>query len=173
MLPGAGPVRSRRVAASKAPKGEVLKFNWFDSVKYVRRSGRVSLSFGYTCSMHLQGLLDEFTKVDLLAVSGLSNFYVIRLYELFSRFRSTGVFRCSLVDLRFALDCVSKYRETMKFNSRVLRPALADVNVHTDLVVEDRAIHRQRAIVGYEFRFKPKPARATFTPAAAAALESV
>ena len=61
----------------------------------------------------------------------------------------------------------------MKFNSRVLRPALVDVNAHTNLAVEERSIRRGRAIIGYEFRFKSKPAGATFTPAAAAALESV
>jgi len=134
--------------------GVVDELNWFDSVRYFENEGKVRIRFGWSVSLRLAGMIDQFTRIELTSIQQLRSFHSIRLYELVSQFRSTGYRRIDLDDFRIAMDCVNTYPEMKSLKRRVLLPALADINEKSDIQVICTDIKRGRKITGFEFIIK-------------------
>ncbi|WP_269621545.1 replication initiation protein [Zhongshania sp. BJYM1] len=130
--------------------------NWFDSVRYVEAEGRISVRFTYSITTRLQGMMEAFTRLSLLDVSKLNSFHSIRLYELASQFRSTGYRKITVADFRGGMDCAETYPRMGDFKTRVLRPALKEINEKSDFKIECRDIKRGRKITAFEFIISEK-----------------
>ena len=94
--------------------------NWFDSIRYHKRQSRIVVQFGRSIQIRLAGMLEQFTTIDLLAVSQLNSTHAVRLYELLSQFKSTGYRVMAIDDFRFAMDCVEKHPKTKHLKNQVL-----------------------------------------------------
>lgn len=105
------------------------------------------------------GIIEQnFTKYELAQISGLQTAYSVRLYELMIQWRSN----CSpppieLAELRERLGVTSiEYPRMDNFKRRVLEPAIAQVNKHTDITVSYEQIKAGRTITHLKFTFKMK-----------------
>jgi plasmid replication initiation protein len=96
--------------------------NWFDSIAYYKKQSRIVVEFGRSVQIRLAGMLEQFTTVDLLAISQLNSTHAVRLYELLSQFKSTGYRVMTLEDFRFAMNCVDSNKATKKLKQQVLNP---------------------------------------------------
>lgn len=131
--------------------GVTHKLAWFDSVHYYEGESRLTVQFARSITIRLQGVIQQFTKLNLLQVAKLNSFHSIRLYELLSQFRRAGFRRISLEDFKRAMDCADSYPMTKELKRWVLNPALKELAQKADFEVECRDLKRGRRIVGFEF----------------------
>jgi len=140
----------------------IRKIGWFDAVDYFPKEGRIVVEFGRSVQVRLAGMLEQFTTIDLLAVSELTSIHAVRLYELLSQFKSTGYRVMTLEDFRFAMDAVNTNKTTKKLKAQVLNPAVKQLNEKSDLfcIVED--IKDGRKITGFKFIFRTQEQKKLF-----------
>ncbi len=151
------------VGAAKSLRGRYVKFhpkagttkevNWFDSIEYHDNDSYLTIQFSRSMQVRLSGMLEQFTKVDLLSVSQLRSIHAIRLYELLSQFKSTGYRAMTIKDFRFAMDCEDTYKETKSLARAVIKPAIKEINTKTNLTVTLENIKRGRKITAFKFIF--------------------
>ena len=101
--------------------------NWFEGVDLYRRQSRVVLTFTRGIQIRLAGMLEQFTTIDLLAISQLNSTHAVRLYELLSQFKSTGYRTMTIEDFRFAMDVVNTNKGTKYLKNQVLNPAIKQI----------------------------------------------
>lgn len=139
------------------PKAGVTdKVNWFERVRYYENEARIEVVFTRFVQTRLVNLLEQFTTIDLLSINKLKSFYSIRLYEILSQFKGTGYRKISVEDFRFAMDTVNKNPETKQLKSRVLMPALNEINQKSDLECTVKDVRKGRKITHFEFSFHQK-----------------
>jgi len=148
-------LRGRFVRLRPRP-GVEEEINWVDYSRYIEKEGRVELQFTRSMQVRLAGMLDQFTSVDLLSVNKLNSMYSVRMYELLSQFKSTGVRVMALGDFRRLMDCVDNYPVLADLKRRVLVPAIKEINLKTDIDVVVKNVKSGRVVTGLEFKFKPK-----------------
>ena len=164
--PDATPWRAMKRAADKLltryltlhPKiGVTQKISWFDNVEYHEKEARMTIEFGRMMQVRLMGMLEEFTKIDLLAVNQLSSIYSIRLYELCNQFRATGFRSITVEDFRFAMDCVNIYPRMADLKRHTITPSISEINEKSDINISVTETRRGRKIIGFKFVFSCKP----------------
>lgn len=129
---------------------------WVDQCEYIEGEGRVKIKFGSSISSYLTGLISHFTKVDLINVGALGTLNSIRIYELLSQFRDTGIRIQSVEDLKDILGLAGLYSEFNDFKKRVITPSVNEINEKTDLFVTWDPIKTGRKITGIKFMFRQK-----------------
>jgi plasmid replication initiation protein len=149
-----------KTAQSNTPDKTML--NWFEEAKFFNKQGRVVVTFTRSVQVRLAGMLEQFTTIDLLAVSELTSIHAVRLYELLSQFKSTGYRIMSIEDFRFAMDAVNTNKGTKELKRAVLNPAVKQLNEKSDLfcIVED--IKEGRTITGFKFVFRTQEQKKLF-----------
>ena len=129
----------------------IKKVNWFDSVYYFVDEGFVSVQFSVSVKSRLYGLHKNFTQLELLSISELNSIHAVRLYELLKQYLPVNEREISVDSFRFAMDCVNKNKTTKKLKSRVLYPALKQVNEKSDIFCTVTDIKTGRTITGFKF----------------------
>jgi plasmid replication initiation protein len=149
-----------KTTQSNVPDETML--NWFEEAKFFNKQGRVLVTFTRSVQVRLAGMLEQFTTIDLLAVSELTSIHAVRLYELLSQFKSTGYRVMILEDFRFAMDVVNTNKGTKYLKNQVLNPAVKQLNEKSDLfcIVED--IKDGRTITGFKFVFRTQEQKKLF-----------
>ena len=127
---------------------------WVDRCQYHPGEARISIRFGWTISHYLGGLLEQFTKVDLLSIRALNSFHSIRLYELLVQFRSTGYRIISLDELRDVLELGPAYSRFADLKRRIIDSAVSEINLKTDLVLSWQEVKEDRRVVSLRFFFE-------------------
>lgn len=124
---------------------------WVWMSEYAPGEGYVTLGFSPDVIPYLTMLHREFTTYSLRSVGGLSSFYSFRLYEICAQFKTTGHRELALDRLRDMFDLGDKYSDVKNLRVRVIDPAVADINAHTDLRVEAQPLRSGRKVVGFRF----------------------
>jgi plasmid replication initiation protein len=137
--------------------GMTEEINWIDSIRYYAKQGKVTVRLSWSIQVRLQGMLEQFTKIDLTKVSKLNSFYAIRLYELLKQFDSTGFRSISLKDFRFAMGIDDGvYSSTGELKRAVLKASLKELAAKSDLDISYVDVKDGRNIVGFKFYFRNK-----------------
>lgn len=138
---------------------------WVWMVEYRKGEGAVVLGFSPGVAPYLTLLHTEYTRYKLKQIGSIGSFYGLRLYELCAQFRKAGERTIPLARLRDMLDLGDKYSSIKNLRVRVLDPAIAEINKHTDLRVVMTSERKGRTVVGFHFdithdpvRDKPEPA---------------
>jgi plasmid replication initiation protein len=146
--------------------GVVKKINWFESVDYhdAGKDGyaHVFIEFGRNVQIRLAGMLEQFTTIDLLAVSELNSSHAVRLYELIMQFKSTGYRKITVEDFRLAMDVVNTNKGTKELKRAVLNPAVKQVNEKSDLFCIVTDIKKGVRITGFKFTFRTQEQQKLF-----------
>jgi plasmid replication initiation protein len=154
--------RDMRQAAKKIFKRSIVlhpragverEFVWFDEAEYDDNKDEVTLQFGHSAAVRLIGMDGDFTSVKLLAVNKLRKASAIRLYEIAKNiYDLKGIGEWLIEDFRHAMDCQDKYPNINELKRCVIRPAIEEVNLQTDLRVEIEYIKTKRQISRLRFR---------------------
>lgn len=134
--------------------GVTKKLSWFDSVEYHEGEGRVTVQFGWSIQVRLAGMLEQFTKVDLLSVNKLTSIYSIRIYELINQFISTGIRVMDIDDFRLATNTQGCYLRMAELKRNVLNPAVKEINNKTQVILRVEDVKKGRKISGFRFIFE-------------------
>lgn len=161
MQRGGDRLLTRFVTFTKSAK-EKEKVLWFDKASYQEGEGVIEVNFGWTMSKYLANQLKYFTTIPILEVSQFKSIYSIRLYELLSQYKHTGILSISLEDFRFSMAC--NYPQIRDLKDRVLNPALLEINSNTPLNVSFKQVKRGKTITAFQFFFEPMERNEKITP---------
>ncbi len=138
------------------------RFRWVSRVKYLEDMACVEVTFTEKILKHLVALENNFTSYYIENVSKLKSPYAIRLYELLMQVHNSSKeknFRkISLEKFRERLTLVDKYPRFNNLKSRVIQPAINEINEYTDIEVKLDSITKGRKVTDLIFNFSSKPA---------------
>jgi plasmid replication initiation protein len=144
-------------------KREVVRSRWVSRISYVDDLAIININFASDVIPLITHLEKQFTSYELEQVSSLSSTYAVRLYELLIQWRSTcetPVFDLAEFRNRLGVEA-NEYKTMSNFKSRVLDPAVNQINEHTDITASYEQHKAGRVITGFSFSFKlQKPAKA-------------
>lgn len=145
--------RIRKISDSPRGKGRKIieDMRWVGYAKYDKGEGTVTLGFCPEIAPYLTLIHNEFTRFKLKHIGNIGSYYGLRLYELCAQFRKGGKRTIALDKLREMLDLGDKYSSIKDLRRRVLDPALAEINKHTDLRVVMTPERKGRKVVGFHF----------------------
>ena len=113
----------------------------------------------------------HFTLYQLSMTLRLASKYSKRIYQMVCQFRSTGMMRVGLNELKERLgvrwqdvksgDWTDHYPVTGKFQQRVLDKACEDINTNTDMQISYRALKSGKKTTAYEFCIRHAPTQQT------------
>ena len=110
-------------------------------------------------------LREQFSRYRLEHVAQFSSSYAIRLYELLIQWREKGARTVEIEWLRERFDLGDKYQNIRDFKARILKPAVEQINAHSDLWVEWEQHKRGRVVHALTFTFGLKQPAAEAKPA--------
>jgi plasmid replication initiation protein len=138
-------------------KTGIVRSRWVSRIKYVDELAVLEITFAPDVVPLITRLEQHFTSYQIKQVSQLTSKYGIRLYELLIMWRSVGKCLFSIDDLRFKFGIEPhEYKQMGHFKSRVLEPAIKQINEFTDITVSYEQKKTGRVISGFEFKFKLK-----------------
>jgi plasmid replication initiation protein len=140
------------------------RFRWIYHVKYYEGEGKVTIGFSPTISPYLTMLNKQFTSYQIRRVASLNSAYSIRLFEMLSQYRSTGLFIVKLDDFKAWLEIEDKYPRFFDLCRRILDPAVKELKEKSSLVIDWRAIKKGRTVDRLEFTFRDESVQATGQP---------
>ncbi len=145
--------------------GNYLQIRPISSAEYDSH-GMIEIGLDAKIRPYLFELKNNFTTYELSMVLSLDSKFSKRLYEMLAQFRSTGLLRISVQELkeRFRLfdpkTGVEQYEKWSAFEKYVLKVAQVEINEHTDLAFEYTLKKTGKRITDIEFKFN-RPAKST------------
>jgi plasmid replication initiation protein len=136
----------------------VVKSRWVGRIKYVDDLAILEIIFSPDVVPFITRLEKHFTSYQIKQVSQLKSKYAIRLYEILISWKEIGKTPIiSMDDFRYRLGLQNnEYKLMHQLKSRVLDPAINQINEFTDISAEYNQHKLGRAISGFEFKFKIK-----------------
>jgi plasmid replication initiation protein len=149
----------------KTQDGKFLQATFISSAEYDSK-GSVEIEIGVKLRPYLFALKKNFTIFGLEIAMSLSSKYSKRLYEMLCQFKSTGLIRLSILELkeRFQLintEGVEQYTRWSNFEKNVLQTAQTEINEKADFKFDYHLKKKGRKITAIEFTFRKTPAMAT------------
>ncbi|WP_180161670.1 replication initiation protein RepM [Acinetobacter sp. YH12040] len=136
----------------------VVKSRWVSRIAYVDDLATLEVTFAPDVVPLITRLEKHFTSYQLKQVAQLTSKYAIRLYEFLIAWRDVGktpVISLSEFREKLGLD-INEYQKMVNFKSRVLEPAIKQINELTDIHVKYEQYKTGRSISGLSFAFKHK-----------------
>ena len=136
----------------------VVKSRWVSRIAYVDDLATLEITFAPDVVPLITRLEKHFTSYQLKQVAQLTSKYAIRLYEFLIAWRDVGKTPViSLSEFREKLGLeMNEYQKMVNFKSRVLEPAIKQINELTDIHVKYEQYKTGRSISGLSFTFKHK-----------------
>ena len=136
----------------------VVKSRWVSRIAYVDDLATLEVTFAPDVVPLITRLEKHFTSYQLKQVAQLTSKYAIRLYEFLIAWRDVGKTPViSLSEFREKLGLeINEYQKMVNFKSRVLEPAIKQINELTDIHVKYEQYKTGRSISGLLFTFKHK-----------------
>ena len=141
------------------PQITTRKTRWISTIDYVPGEGKLVLSFSTGIIPYLSQLSREFTKYKLMHVARFESVYSIRLYELLVQWSSAGEREIEVEWLKKQFQVEDKYDRLGNLKKRVIDPAVAEINEHSNIWVRYGQRKSGRVVTHFQFQFglKDKP----------------
>lgn len=138
------------------PKITQRRTRWISTIDYVPGDGKLILTFADGIIPYLSQLSREFTQYKLRNVAKFESVYSIRLYELLVQWQSAGERELEVEWIKTQFQVSDKYPRVVDLKKRVIEPAIAEINSHSNLWVEYGQRKVGRTITHFQFRFGVK-----------------
>ena len=132
------------------------KMRWVYAVRYNDDEGSISLSFSPLIIPYLSQLKGSFTKYKLEYVANFTSSHSIRIYELLVQWSSKGEREIEISELREMLQLENRYKRPDNLIARVIKPAIDDINMHSNLLVTYGTRRTGRRVTHLQFKFDVK-----------------
>ena len=136
----------------------VVKSRWVSRIAYIDHLATLEVTFAPDVVPLITRLEKHFTSYQLKQVAQLTSKYAIRLYEFLIAWRDvrkTPIISLSEFREKLGLE-VNEYQKMVNFKSRVLEPAIKQINELTDINVKYEQYKNGRSISGLSFTFNHK-----------------
>ncbi len=140
----------------------LVQIRIISSAVYIEGSGRIAIRINPEVRPYLFDLKKNFTKFGFYVAMILKSRYSKRIYEMLCQFKSTGIVRISLEDLKARLGLAAtksrreKYTGWPMFKKNVIETAKRELEEHGDIYFTYKAEKVGRSVTDLEFRINQK-----------------
>ena len=130
------------------------EINLLQHVEYIEGEGRVEWQFTNSILPYISHLRERFTRIRAQYIMPMRSQWGMRLYELALAWlggADTASREFHPDDLRHVLGLDGKYRMLKDLKTRVIYPALEDINRHSDLTIRFGQVKAGRRVIGLQF----------------------
>lgn len=157
-------LKQRTIWIYEKPNGEgdhdqVLVTSWVQSIRYIKREGRVELRFSHDMLPYLSQFVEQFTAYALTDIAKMNSAHAIRLYELLMQWQSQKLRMITVEDLRHFLQLDDKYPLMADLRRWVIEPSVKQINEHSPINVAWAPKKTGRRITHLAFSFEEKAAK--------------
>lgn len=138
------------------PKAKYLKTRWISGIVYSPDDGKISLRFAQDMLPYLSEIKKAFTRYKLENIGKMTSTYGIRLYELLVQWQSVGKREIELDWLKQQFNISEQYQKMCNFKTRVLDPAINDINNYSNFTVSWKQRKTGRRVTHLIFTFFEK-----------------
>ncbi len=146
---------NRQVTIRPMDRRVSRKMQWVDQCKYYEQEGRIEISFGYSISLFLAGMLDQFTQMDLLDVAKFSSKHTVRTFEMLSQMRRDGAeeswLQITLDEYRTCLGIDGQYPAFADVKKRILDPVMDELRHKAGMKIDLELIKTGRKVSALKF----------------------
>jgi plasmid replication initiation protein len=128
------------------------KTRWVYTVEYIPTEAKIILSFSPDILPFLCELTDNFTKYQLSNILSFKASYSIRFYEMFKSWQNSEK-TLTIEWLKEHLELEDTYDRIDNLQNRVIKPALLEINQHSDIRADYVPIKQGRKIIAFKFTF--------------------
>ena len=140
------------------PSG-ILQAGWLSSAEYFDKEGALELCFDPKLKPYLLQVKAGFTAYRLAEALSFKSKYSLRVFEVAKRFQAKGKYVFDLKEFREMIGLADNELVNYgHFRTRVLEPAVKEINKRTDLVIGFSPQKTGRAITHLLFTVATKPA---------------
>lgn len=129
------------------------KMRWISKIDYLPGEGKIILNFSSGMIPYLSQLSKEFTKYKLQHVAKFESVYSIRLYELLVQWNTFGHREIEVEWLKKRFQVAGKYDRVVDLKKRVIEPAVAEINEHSNFWVTYDQRKSGRVVTHFQFHF--------------------
>jgi plasmid replication initiation protein len=133
-----------------------FRTRWIHAVNYIDSEATVELYFAHFIIPFLSELSKNFTKYKVGNVLSFKSPYSIRFYEILKSWVNLGHKQIDADWIRNTLQLSKAYLRASNLTEKVVKPAVEEINLHSDLRVTYEAVLKGRRLIGYSFTFKNK-----------------
>lgn len=139
----------------------VAIYHWLEKARIDFSSQTIELTLANAMRPYYLELKENFTTYQLGYVSEFKNKYSFLLYDILKRWQNynSGEFYYSIDNLRNDL-VPGKYPDMRDFNRYVFKPAIAEINQKSDILIDYRFIKEGKSIKTVCFLIKQKDTKA-------------
>jgi plasmid replication initiation protein len=142
----------------KKPDGKNLQITFISSAEY-DTDGSVEIGIDLKMRPYLFALKKNFTSFGLEVAMSLNSKYSKRLYEMLCQFRSTGLLRLTVKELKDRFQLISpsgeeQYARWSSFENNVLKTAQAEINEKANFQFDYELRKQGRKIAAIDFLFR-------------------
>jgi plasmid replication initiation protein len=148
------------------PKIKQTITHWITSIDYIPDDGKIVLFFAPKILPYLGQLKGNFTFYRLDHVRKMTCIYAIRLYELLMQWKATGTREVEIAWLKKQFQLDASYDRMDNFKRRVIKPAIKDINTHSNFLVAWEQRKTGRNVTHLIFTFAEKAAEPNTAPTA-------
>jgi len=136
-----------------------LRLRWLTSIIYADKKGYLKVFFNPELKPLLHQLKGNFTSYNLDKIALFRRVYSVRLYEIsLMNLNKSGqnkfLFKKTICEIRELLDLGEKYKKFANLRSRVIEPAVKEINTHSDIELSFKIIKLSRHPHEIEFLVK-------------------
>lgn len=147
-----------RVCTIIRDNGDPLYVTMISDAEHIRGAGYLEIGISSKLRPYLVDLKNNFTRYQLLMFGALRSKYAKRIYKMLSQFKSTGIMRISVEELKKRLKLFDpktgqeKLKDWTMFVKKVLEVAKQEVNELSDLRFTYEAKKTGRKFTKLEFK---------------------
>ncbi len=151
----------------KKPDGKNLQITFISSAEY-DTDGSVEIGIDLKMRPYLFALKKNFTSFGLEVAMSLNSKYSKRLYEMLCQFRSTGLLRLTVRELKDRFQLISpdgeeQYARWSSFENNVLKTAQTEINEKANFQFDYELRKQGRKIAAIDFTFRKESESKTTT----------
>jgi plasmid replication initiation protein len=154
-------LREREITILK-DNGNVLQIGLISSAEYIQGAGVIEIGLDPKIRPYIFELKENFTSFELNMALSLNSKFSKRLYEMLAQFRSTGILRVSVMELKERLKLVDaktgeeQYEKWSAFEKYVIKVAQKELEKHTDITFDYKLKKTGKRFTDIVFQIKQK-----------------
>jgi len=144
-------LRSKSLEFFDTSSGVYIITGIIDLIEIEPNSDKIRMYVNHRMYPLLNELKKEFTTIDINSIFRLKRKHSKRFYQFLRQFVQSGLFVITLEDLKKRLLLDKGYDKFSHFNSRVLIPAIKEINQYTSMNVSFDVVKRGRSVEQIRF----------------------